>query len=428
MAIKYVLALRSISLRTTTVLISTRIRSRSLSHLPLWNIDYTVSHWCPDLTSMPSSPPPVLCPTFTDDNPLPPLPPIHDNYIRTKVFTHRSFYARPNHVFEDHPDDPSPDNEKFEHLGDTVLGLIVTGLLLNMYPGLRVGPATVRAIFPNWHRPYPSFTVQKVRALIVGNTTLAAISRRYKLPAQLRLHPAQAITLRASVNIQGMSTLCHPITSLTCPPQPTSLKSVLYTSFFGTRTDHLSLPPLMDSHTWVGCISTRVSPQPRNGSRHFLNPYTTEAYICVRTEHGLPPLPAPVSPPLAPSTSVSSTSSASSSSSDTTSSPPSPEGSRKSTSITSTPAHRNPHHHPHASGTPTTTGHLALFHQQLQKTRREVEWVYDDAVAEGTTTTPIWVVRVEVDGEVFGRGKGGTKKAARNEAAKEGLVRMGIVV
>lgn len=55
--------------------------------------------------------------------------------------------------------------------------------------------------------------------------------------------------------------------------------------------------------------------------------------------------------------------------------------------------------------------------------------MYDDCVDEGaTTTTPIWTVRVEVDGEVYGRGRGNTKKAARNEAAKEGLVRMGIVV
>jgi len=94
----------------------------------------------------------------------------------------------------------------------------------------------------------------------------------------------------------------------------------------------------------------------------------------------------------------------------------------------STQAHRNTYRHPHASGTPTTTGHLALFNQHIQKEGREIEWVYGDGVSEGATTTPIWTVRVEVDGEVFGHGKGGTKKAARNEAAKEGLVHMGIEV
>ncbi len=33
-----------------------------------------------------------------------------------RVFTHRSFAARPTHVFEDSPEDPSPDNEQFGHV------------------------------------------------------------------------------------------------------------------------------------------------------------------------------------------------------------------------------------------------------------------------------------------------------------------------
>ena len=40
----------------------------------------------------------------------------------------------------------------------------------------------------------------------------------------------------------------------------------------------------------------------------------------------------------------------------------------------------------------------------------------------------MWYVKVMVDGEFYGRGRGNTKKAARNEAAKEGLEKMGIVV
>lgn len=85
-----------------------RALSRPLSRFP---IDYTVSHWFPDPNpDMPSSP--ILSPTFTDETPFPLLPAINDDDIRTTVFTHRSYYARPNHVFEDHPDDPSPDNEK----------------------------------------------------------------------------------------------------------------------------------------------------------------------------------------------------------------------------------------------------------------------------------------------------------------------------
>jgi ribonuclease-3 len=65
----------------------------------------------------------------------------------------------------------------------------------------------------------------------------------------------------------------------------------------------------------------------------------------------------------------------------------------------------------------------------VQKANRAVEWVYrDGGEGEGTKTTPVWLVSVLVDGECLGKGKGGTKKAARNEAAKEGLVSLGVYV
>lgn len=43
---------------------------------------------------------------------FPDLPGILSREIEVQVFTHRSFFARSAHVFEDHPEDPSPDNEK----------------------------------------------------------------------------------------------------------------------------------------------------------------------------------------------------------------------------------------------------------------------------------------------------------------------------
>lgn len=43
---------------------------------------------------------------------LPSLPDILSSSINQQVFTHRSFYGRPVHVFEDHPGDLSPDNER----------------------------------------------------------------------------------------------------------------------------------------------------------------------------------------------------------------------------------------------------------------------------------------------------------------------------
>lgn len=116
---------------------------------------------------------------------LPPLPEIHSDRVENQIFTHRSLHGRPTHVFEDGADDLAPDNEKYEHLGDTVLGLVVTTQLLQMYPGLRVGPST------------------KIRALVVGNANLASISVKYRLPDRLRVHAAQVVSLRASQNVQA---------------------------------------------------------------------------------------------------------------------------------------------------------------------------------------------------------------------------------
>ncbi|KAF8897912.1 ribonuclease III domain-containing protein, partial [Infundibulicybe gibba] len=275
---------------------------------------------------------------------VPPLPDIKSPNIERQVFTHRSLHARPTHVFEDRSDDPSPDNEKYEHLGDTVLGLVVTSLMLEMYPGLRVGPST------------------KIRALIVGMQLWPKCeSLRYKLPDRLRLHSAQAVTLRASTNIQAD----------------------VFESFVGGLYVDQGLDAVK---TWLDLL---------------FRPYARAAYIVVRKQHGLPALPTPSASPRSPP---------------------------------STPLDKD-------EIPSTTIGHLALFNQHLQKADRAVEWIYSDraplhgtwgtgtdAIARGTMTTPMWYVKVMVDGEFFGQGRGGTKKAARNEAAKEGLKKLGIHV
>jgi len=279
---------------------------------------------------------------------FPPLPVIRSRVIEQQIFTHRSYFARPTHVFEDHPDDPSPDNEKFEHLGDAVLGLSVTDLMMQMFPGLRVGPST------------------KIRALIVGNATLAEISLKYKLPDRLRLHLAQAITLRASTHIQA---------------------DVLE-SFIGGLYHDQGLEAV---RAWLDLL---------------FKPYAKAAYQLVRKQHGLPALPTP------------------------TSSPRSSPTSHLDMANSLEPM--------------TTIGHLALFNQHLQKSERQVEWIYSDRtglpescdgtepgvdeVMRGMRTTPVWFVKVVVDGEIYGTGRGNTKKAARNEAAKLGLEKMRIFV
>lgn len=159
-------------------------------------------------------------------------------------------------------------------------------------------------------------------------------------------------------------------------------------------------------------------------------PYALAAYNIARRDHGLPPLPA--SCPRIPTASA-----------------------------TSSAAHARVAAAPHPDGgefiNMPTVGHLALFNQHLQKANTKVEWVYSDGdpmrgvepakparvdvdvdvapalvpgdvLMKGTKATPVWHVKVVVDGKFYGRGRGNTKKAARNEAAKEGLKKLGIVV
>lgn len=275
---------------------------------------------------------------------LPPLPEIKDENIRLQVFTHRSFYARQTRLFEDHPDDPSLDNEMLEHLGDSVLGLVVTELLRDKFPYLRVGPNA------------------KIRALIVGNTTLASISLHYRLPDRLRMHPAQVITLKASVNVQAD----------------------VFESYIGGLHMDQGLEAV---RSWL---------------RPLFLPYALESYRIVRKEYGLPPSDgfsvkrsSPLSQ-LSPNTSME--------------------------------ASRSMWRSPPPAQYSASVGHLALFNQCLQQESKPVEWVYTGSAGEGSKTTPVWVVRAIVGGDCIGCGRGSTKKAAKNEAAKEGLVKMGVDV
>ncbi|KAI0938149.1 hypothetical protein AcV7_003424 [Taiwanofungus camphoratus] len=232
---------------------------------------------------------------------------------------------------------------RLEHLGDSVLSLVVTGLVREVFPYLRVGPST------------------KIRALVVGNPTLASISVKYRLPERLRMHPAQAITLRASINIQAD----------------------LFEAFVGG----LYLDQGLESaKTWL---------------HPLFRPYIIESYRQVRVQHGLSP--DPPGPQAHPRRRSSSSASSSDSAAPTWSLP---AASRMTASI----------------------GHLSLFNQHLQQQGKGIEWVWSDSQGQGTRTTPIWVVRAMVDNECLGRGRGSTKKAAKNEAAKEGLRKMGVYV
>lgn len=93
--------------------------------------------------------------------PLPPLPPILDAKLERVVFSHQSLFPRDAGVFE-YPvtfrhtgagkegngewgewDGGVPHYEKLEHVGDAILGGVVTTWLHRCWPGLTCGTATV---------------------------------------------------------------------------------------------------------------------------------------------------------------------------------------------------------------------------------------------------------------------------------------------
>ncbi|EIN10970.1 ribonuclease III [Punctularia strigosozonata HHB-11173 SS5] len=303
---------------------------------------------------------------------LPPLPIIHNAELRQQALTHRSYASRPAHVFEDRLDDPSPDNEMLEHLGDTVLNLVVTQMLREMYPCLRVGPAT------------------KLRALLVGNATLASLTMQYRIQDRLILHPAQAITLRASPKIQAD----------------------VFESYVGALYTDQGLEVV---RAWIYPL---------------LEPYAIEGYSIVRAQHGLPPL----EPAIRPTVTASSTSSSSMTSPALT--PP---------STPQKPAHTSGYITP-PSPRQAEGGYLPLFNQHMAQQDKNIEWVFTTAsttaepgatrgnpiridvkaVRRTAKTTPVWHVKAMLDGKCIGRGRGQTKKAAKNDAAKRALIEMNV--
>jgi len=75
--------------------------------------------------------------------PLPPLPVISDPILEKQVFTHQSCFPRRKWRFEDPEEDPSLDYEKLEHVGDSILGMVVTTWLHELKPRLTCGRASV---------------------------------------------------------------------------------------------------------------------------------------------------------------------------------------------------------------------------------------------------------------------------------------------
>ncbi|KAJ7618601.1 hypothetical protein FB45DRAFT_755861, partial [Roridomyces roridus] len=105
--------------------------------------------------------------------------------------------------------------------------------------------------------------------------------------------------------------------------------------------------------------------------------------------------------------------------------PPPPE---KAVGLDSPPS--SPQHESQAGS------YIASFNEQLQKSQRRAEWTYTEGIGPaggkerdpgvpGNKINGMWCAEVVVDGVTLGRGEGSTKKAARNECAREALERMG---
>ncbi|KAK7049728.1 hypothetical protein VNI00_005759 [Paramarasmius palmivorus] len=159
----------------------------------------------------------------------------------------------------------------------------------------------------------------------------------------------------------------------------------------------------------------------------LFRPYAEDAYNLVRAQHGL---------------ALSDTSSSSGSSSASPSPPSSPHPDSDGHDAISLP----PPNGANAQAN-VNIGHLALFNQQVVKMAKQVEWVtlpvqYEQHQVPAipstspvnspdlwkiTKSTPIWRIRVMIGGECYGEGKGMNKKAAKNEAAKHGLAKLGIL-
>ncbi|KAH8118432.1 hypothetical protein DFH11DRAFT_1567335 [Phellopilus nigrolimitatus] len=199
--------------------------------------------------------------------------------------------------------------------------------------------------------------------LVIGNATLADISIKYGLPERLRLHRAQAMTLRTSVHVQAFFLL-------------------LLEAYIGGVYSDQGIEATSD---WVKLL---------------FRPYVKEAYRIVREQYGLLPDPeSPLSPPPSPART------------DTEGTYYGTRGNRPSYSFSGL-------NHDLAS-----TGMACELHRPLI-TLQSIHWVYETERDNAMKATPMWIVRANIDGRQIAVGRGTTKKSAQNDAAMKSLANL----
>ncbi|ORY25939.1 hypothetical protein BCR39DRAFT_484974 [Naematelia encephala] len=131
------------------------------------------------LSSMSMPPLPV-------DLPLPPLPHITNTDIYRVILTHGSMYQAVKKFDLTGVDgDKIYDYEKVEHVGDAILGAVVTILLHDLFPRLREGPATI------------------LKGLLICNVTLAQLADRYGMTRNLIAAPTSYKVAQNLVKTRG---------------------------------------------------------------------------------------------------------------------------------------------------------------------------------------------------------------------------------
>lgn len=95
-----------------------------------------------------------------------------DRGILLQALTHKSF----GHEFHGDKGVAHRDNERLEFLGDAILDLVISDILLEAYPNAAEGQLT------------------KIRASVVNEKTLADVSRAIRLPECVRLGRGETLT------------------------------------------------------------------------------------------------------------------------------------------------------------------------------------------------------------------------------------------
>ncbi|KAJ7124424.1 hypothetical protein C8R44DRAFT_980700 [Mycena epipterygia] len=369
-----------------------------------------------ELKSIDPPDPPVLWKPNAKLLSVPPLPQIVRNDISLEVFTHRSYSTRPTHPSENLPRDPMPNNRRLELAGDSVLGLVMTDLILEMYPGLPVGPSA------------------KMRSILVGNATLARISSKYKLADRAMVYPATRISspnLHADIfeayigglyADQGLERVKTWLNDLFRPLVPEVYEFVsqhephLLGKWDDRSADPSAPPPLpppagltkLNDNLRKSAESSDISPaSPHSPPPAKLIKLNDPPGKTAKSSDNLP-TSSPSSPPDEPIKLNDHPGKTAKSSDNLPASSPSPPAGTVAISDA-------PSDYP-----------VRDLNEYAFKSRQQIEWVCADSESEPDAYAP-WSAIVLLDGEVFGRGGGNTKKAARDDASRQALVKIGVL-